>query len=260
MVPGAHMPMYGIEHVTMLLTLVVITALAIAWARRTGLTERAKRTLAIIGWLYLALSVGWTIWDFLPANFTLDQSLPVHLSDVLRIITAIALITRGPALVSITYYWGLTLNLQSLITPDLNYITHPHAEFVSYWLFHALAFIAPLVLIFGFGFRPTWWSLTIAFGALLLWAGLTTIVNAVSGANYGYLSHAPAGPSLLDFMGGWPLYLVVAGVLILTVWALMTMPWALLQRRDPAPAVGRHAIMRIANPQASTLPGEPLRS
>ncbi|WP_293694409.1 TIGR02206 family membrane protein [uncultured Agrococcus sp.] len=260
MVPGDRMPMYGIEHVSMLLALLVITVLAITWARRSGLTQRAKRTLAITGWLYLLLSIGWSIWDFLPANFTIDQSLPVHLSDVLRIITALALITRSPTLISITYYWGLTLNLQSLVTPDLNYITHPEIEFVSYWLFHTLALLAPLVLIFGFGFRPTWKSLAVAFGSLLLWAGASAVVNALTGANYGYLAHAPAGPSLLDVMGGWPFYLVVAGTMILVVWSLMTLPWTLLQRRNPAPMFGSRGIMRLADRQQTRLPGEPLRS
>lgn len=245
MVPGARMPMYGFEHITMLIAITVITALAIVWARNAGLTDRSKRTLAIVGWLYLAVSVAWSLWDLLPANFTLDQSIPIHLSDVLRFIAAGALITRSPWLIAITYYWGLTINVQSLVTPDLNYITHPHAEFISYWLFHSLALIVPLVFIFGYGYRPTWRALWVGYFSLVAWAAVTAVVNALTGANYGYLAHAPAGPSLLDVMGGWPLYLIVAAGLILAVWVLMTLPWIMLQRRSPAPFAGASRIMRL---------------
>lgn len=222
------MPMYGVEHLLALAAIAVFTVVAIIWARKSKNPDPVLKTA---GWAYLLLGLGWVVWDFLPQNFTLEQSIPIHLSDVLKIITAIALITRAHWAVAITYYWGLTLNIQSLLTPDLNYIVAPKTEFVSYWLFHGLALAVPLVLIIGLGFRPTWRSLAIGFGGLLAWAGAASVVNALTDANYGYLAHAPAGPSLLDLMGGWPLYLVVAGVVILAVWSLMTLPFVLAARR-----------------------------
>ena len=39
--------------------------------------------------------MGWTIWGMLPGNWNINQSLPFHYSDTLRLITAIALITRA---------------------------------------------------------------------------------------------------------------------------------------------------------------------
>lgn len=241
------MPPYGTEHVAMLVVLVAAAAAAVIWARRSGLTPRTERILSVAGWAYLVLSLAWSTWDLLPQNFTVEQSIPMHLSDVLRIITAIALITRAPLAIAISFYWGLTLNLQSIVTPDLNYITHPSIDFASYWIFHGLALIVPLVMVFGLGYRVTWRAYAWAFGSLLVWAGVAALVNTATGSNYGYLSHAPAGPSILDIMGGWPTYLLVEAVAILAVWALMTLPWAILQRRSPAPAVGRMRVMRLAD-------------
>ena len=240
------MPPYGSEHVAMLVVLVVASAAAVIWARRSGLTRRTERILAVSGWVYLGLSLAWSAWDLLPANFTVEQSIPIHLSDVLRIVTAIALITRAPLAIAISFYWGLTLNLQSIVTPDLNYLTHPAIDFASYWIFHGLAFIVPLVLVFGLGYRLTWRAYAGAFASLLVWAAAAALVNTMTGSNYGYLSHAPVGPSLLDIMGGWPTYLLVEAVAILSVWALMTLPWELAHRRSPAPTVGRMRILRLA--------------
>lgn len=228
------MPAYGVEHLLALALIVVLTLLAIAWVRRA---KRPEGAMAVVGWGYLIVGLAWVVWDLLPQNFTLEQSIPIHLSDVLKVITAIALITRAHWAAAITYYWGLTINLQSIVTPDLNYLVSPVIEFVSYWLFHGLAFAVPLVLVIGLGFRPKWKSLAIGFGGLLLWAGAASVVNALTGANYGYLAHAPAGPSLLDLMGGWPLYLAVAGIVIFATWTLMTLPW--VRRAAPATALPR---------------------
>lgn len=85
----------------------------------------------------------------LSGNWNIDQSLPFHYSDALRLITAIALITRAGWAIAICYFWGLTLNLQSIITPDLNYFDYPVLEFVVYWLLHIVAFVVPILFIRG---------------------------------------------------------------------------------------------------------------
>ena len=53
------------------------------------------------------------------------------------------------------------------------------------------------------------------------------IANAITGANYGYLSREPEGASILDLLGPWPVYIFWEAVLIAVVWALMTWPWQL---------------------------------
>ncbi|WP_258935424.1 YwaF family protein [Nesterenkonia pannonica] len=69
------------------------------------------------GWLLLVLSVLYTVWRLLPGQFSWDGSLPLHFSDALRFICAVALLSRPRWAVAIAYYWGLTLNSQALLTP-----------------------------------------------------------------------------------------------------------------------------------------------
>lgn len=245
---GSRMPPYGVEHISVLIAAAIVTALLVVGARREGLTRRSERALAIAGWVFLAISVAYAIWDLMPHKFTIDQSLPFHLSDVLRFITAWALITRNTLAICITYFWGLTLNLQAVVTPDLNFLFNVPLEFAAYWTFHTVALVTPILFVWGFGFRPTWRGMGASFAALLVWAAVATIVNAFTGANYGYLSHAPAGPSLLDVMGGWPIYLFIAAFALLLGFALMTLPWELLHRRRPAPSIGRFELVRRVAP------------
>lgn len=222
------MPQFGTEHVAALLVIAIALVVCTALARRAtrrGEDDRAQRVLAGAGWAMLATSVGWQVWTLLPANFDVDQSLPFHFSDALRILTAIAMITRAGWAVAIVYYWGLTLNLQSVLTPDLNYLQFPALEFAMYWIMHAVPLIVPVVFTWGLRVRPTWRGYRVAFCATVAWSFLAFVVNLVTGANYSYVSGGPAGTSLLDVLGPWPLYLVSVALLMLAVWALMTWPW-----------------------------------
>ncbi len=51
------------------------------------------------------------------------------------------------------------------------------------------------------------YAITVAF------AGLAAIGTLVTGGNYMFLRHKPAHGSLLDFMGPWPFYILVAALL-----------------------------------------------
>jgi hypothetical integral membrane protein (TIGR02206 family) len=180
----------------------------------------------------LTVTLGFLAIWFLPQLFTMGQSLPLHLSDLLRLVTGYALLTRRPWAFALTYYWGLTLNPQALLTPDLHPDIAPVLETVSYWVQHVLVMWAVVYLTWGLGMRPNWRSYRLALAATLGWAIVVIPINDVLGTNYGYLNRKPGGASLLDLMGGWPWYLLVALTLVAGVWALITWPWT--RRRSPA--------------------------
>ena len=247
-----HMPAYGAAHLALLALLVLAAIVLVRWARRTepAATDRALR---LAGWALLANSAAWTAWGFMPWAWNLEESLPLHYSDALRFLVPIALITQAGWAVVVTWFWGLTLNMQSVLTPDLNYFVWVPLEFAEYWIAHGAGVLAPVVLVWGLGYRPTWRGYGIAYAATLLWAGIAVTGNALTGANYGYLNRAPAGPSILDLLGPWPQYLLVEAVLIAAVWAAMTLPWVLIDRRAGTPLSGRGGLVRRSVPaQASS--------
>lgn len=246
--PVGRMPLYGPEHLSVLAIIAVGSVLLVLLARRFRGTAAERRAVQSTGWALLVIALAWTVWGLLPSNWNVGQSLPFHYSDALRIITAIALITRAGWAIAISYYWGLTLNLQSVLTPDLIYLQFPVLEFILYWFLHAAVLWAPIVFVWGLGYRPTWQGFAAAYLATAVWAGVAVAANALTGANYAYLAHAPSGPSVLDLLGGWPWYIVAEAILIAVVWALMTWPWTVPERIARTPLADRWGFVRRWSP------------
>ena len=246
-----HMPAYGAAHLVMLALLLLAALLVVRWARHTE-GARVDRALRTAGWALLANAVFWTAWGFAPWAWNLSESLPLHYSDALRFLVPIALITQARWAVVVTWFWGLTLNMQSVLTPDLNYFVWVPLEFVEYWIAHAAGVLAPVVLVWGLGYRPTWRGYGLAYAATVAWAVIAVTGNALTGANYGYLNRAPAGPSILDLLGPWPQYLLVEAMLIAAVWAAMTLPWVMVDRRAGTPLSGRGGLVRRAAQASSS--------
>lgn len=259
--PSGRMTPYGTEHIAVLIITVLLAVVVVIVARRIRGTTHEDRFLRASGWVMLIVTLAWTAWGMLPGQWNIDQSLPFQFSDALRFITAIALLTRAGWAIAICYFWGLTLNLQSVITPDLNYFTYPALEFIVYWFLHIAALVVPIMFVWGLGYRPTWRGYGVAYATTIIWAGAAVVVNIFTGANYAYLSHGPEGPSVLDLLGPWPIYILWEAVIIAVVWALMTWPWESKAARKP-PAVDRWstvrrttASVRNAPPQATAVAG-----
>lgn len=61
--------------------------------------------------------------------------------------------------------------------------------------------------------------------ALNCYALVVGAVNANWGWNYGYLCRKPSGPSLLDYLGPWPWYLLSLELVALAMFLLLELPW-----------------------------------
>lgn len=230
------MEMYGDAHVAALIGIAFVALVLTVAARRRRTAPGTEVLVTISGAALLLITLAWTTWGLLPGHFDIQQSLPLQLSDVLRYLTAFALLTRAAPLVAISFFWGLTLNLQSVLTPDVNYYQVVWLEYAAYWFLHGAVLIAPIVLVWGLGQRITGRGLAIAYATLLGWAGCAVVVNTLLGTNYGYLAHAPRGPSLLDVMGPWPQYLLIEAAVIAVVWTGMTLPFVLNRAARSAPS------------------------
>lgn len=213
---------YGSIHWTVLAVIVAGALLLAVLGRRTRGTAVFARTFAVV---IVAYALAMQVYRLLPGHWDIATSLPLHFSDLTWMTAAYALWTRRQWAFSLTYYWGLTLNPQAMLTPATDAPDFPHIEFIDFWVLHTLAVWATVYLTWGLGMRPNWRSFTTAVTVTVAWGVVLLGFNSIAGTNYGFVNAKPENPSLLDLMGDWPWYLGAELVIGIAAWALITWPW-----------------------------------
>lgn len=227
------------QHWVLLVIAVVGAVGVVAWGRRRRGTPREGRDRRAYAVVVAVVGLTMQAYQLTPGDYDRGTSLPLQLCDLATAAAAYALWTRGPRSAAFTYYVGLTLTLQGVLTPSLAE-AFPHPRFFGFWALHLSVVWAAAYLTWGLGVRPTWALYRSTVAVTLAWAVLTYGFNELAGTNYGYLNRKPSSASLLDLLGPWPWYVVAATALLLVGWAVvLTWPWeraASLRRAARAPA------------------------
>ena len=179
-----------------------IGAVLFVWVGRRQ-TEAQARTLGrILGALTALIYAAVLIYSLIPPS--IHWSVPLQLTDLATTAGAYALWSQRHWAVALTYYWGLVLSVQALISPVLRGPDFPNYQFLAFWAIHLLVVWAAIYLTWGRGFRPTWRDYRFVVAVTLAWAAITLTFNSIAGTNYGFLNRKPNTPSLLDLFGPWP--------------------------------------------------------
>lgn len=220
---------YGPMHLVIVVILVA-GAVGLAWY------GRSRRGTAGVERLRIGLAVAIPVFTLplqayllTPGQWAIGRSLPLQLCDWAWMVATYALWTKRRWAAIVTYFWGLTLTSQAIITPDLG-SSFPDPAFFMYWGMHMLVVWAAVFLTWGLGLLPDWRGYGITLAATLTWAVCVYAFNVAAGTNYGFLNRKPGSASILDLLGDWPWYVFAEVVLVAAGWALLTWPWVALQR------------------------------
>jgi hypothetical integral membrane protein (TIGR02206 family) len=220
--------MYGPSHWAVLVLFAIGSALLV-WAGRRQSESQARLFGHIFGGLTFAVYGTALVYSVFDPR--MPAPVPLRLTDLATVAAAYALWSQRHWAFALTYYWGLVLSAQALVSPVLIGPDFPSLHYLAFWAIHLLVVWAAIYLTWGRRMRPSWRSYRIVVVTTAIWAVVTLTYNSIAGTNYGFLNRKPATTSLLDVLGPWPVYIFTAAALILLVWALMTWPW---QRRRGA--------------------------
>ncbi len=232
--PDFHL--FGPGHLALLAAVPLIAGLLALWARRRSGAARAIR-LALGALLAGNLAV-WYAYEIWHGYFRFPAELPLQLCDVAAWMTLAAAFTLRPVLYELAYYAGIAGSGMALITPDLWAPLLSYAS-IRFFLEHGLVVITLVYLAWAGLARPRPGSVWRAFIALNLFAAVIGAFNAFFGANYMYLRAKPVNPSLLDYLGPWPVYIAGGEALAL---ALLTLLWLPFRKRR-TPGVRKRAVL-----------------
>jgi hypothetical integral membrane protein (TIGR02206 family) len=223
---------FGADHLIALL----LVAVGSAAAFRAGQSRAAGVANTVGGVLFSALAIA--LWLFrLENGFQAKDDLPLSLCDLAFLLCVACFLRPNDLMLTLVAYWGLAGTLQALITPDVLQ-AFPSKEFLLFFVGHSVIVVCVFFLL-GKN-RPARLAgphgVAVAFGGLLAYTAIVGAADAAFGWNYGYLMAKPAGASVLDSMGPWPVYvgagLVLALILFFAVAGLLKLLWKIFPGAD----------------------------
>jgi hypothetical integral membrane protein (TIGR02206 family) len=204
------------EHIAALVATAIASAFAVAgaprradaWAVATG------RALAVV---IFGSFVCEQLTYALRGQWTAEVNLPLQLTDAVTLVSVAALWRPQRALlVELVYFWALSASVQAVLTPDLGQ-SFPDLLFFTYFTTHSGAIIAACLLVFGQRHIPRPDAVWRVYAITVAVAAVAAVGTLLTGGNYMFLRRKPAHGSLLDFMGPWPVYILVAAALGLVI-------------------------------------------
>jgi hypothetical integral membrane protein (TIGR02206 family) len=215
-------------HLAIVAAVPVSGAALAAWARARPAAARPIR-LALAAAI-AAHELAWYGYTVAAGSFRPPHGLPLDLCDVVLWLTVYALATLSPWALDLVYYFGLAGSGMAILTPDVG-APFPSYPAASFFLAHGGVVAAILFLVLAGKLRPrpgSWWRALVwgnAYGALVF------AFDAAFGTNYMYLREKPASPSLLDWLGPWPWYILGGEVAAAVLVALLYLPFSRQEAR-----------------------------
>lgn len=187
------------------------------------------------------------VWYVVTGIWDKATSLPLELCSLTLFLSAAVLLTNSAKLYPLVYFAGIGGALQAVLTPNLDY-PFPHFRFFHFFIVHMAIILTALYMTWIRGYRPTWKSIGHTMLFLNSAALAVGLLNAVLGSNYMFLMHKPNTPSLLDFLGPHPYYILAEELIALCLFVAMHAAFFVIPDR-----VRRRR--RQANPSSISLKG-----
>ena len=193
----------------MAIAVIIALSITLVLVVRLAKNERTARRVAVALAVVLLLNkavVYWTVIFLEKLDF--PNALPMHLCDWSAIAVITALLWRKQVPYELAYFWGWAVMLQATLTPDLRF-DFPDVRFITFFVSHGGDACRG-----SFSYHRPWDEAVseIARADFHLEQHLSRRCRCgrffVRYKNYGYLRHKPLNPSLLDYLGPWPLYIL----------------------------------------------------
>lgn len=217
---------FGAQHLAAMGAIVFLCAL-VSRAARVASDSCRLRLGRFLGLTLLGYVACIYMQQWRSGSLRWEYSLPLDLCNLVLIACIVSLFHPNQFMTEIAYFWGLGGVVQATVTPDLAQ-GFPSWEFTLFFWGHGATLVAIAYLLSSRGFQPRRHSILRMMIALNAYALIVGILNAIAGWNYGYLCRKPVMPSLLDYLGPWPWYLLSLELIAFLTFLILDRIWRLL--------------------------------
>lgn len=184
--------------------------------------ERTFRHLLV--WSILISQTFFFFRRLTPANWDIQDSLPMHLCRWLVWIAAWALFTHNRKMRAFLLFGGIGLSTQVFVAPMITYGLGSMGFWI-YWINHTQIVGAAIYDLFVLGYRPSRKDLNMALFWGTMYSVFTVGVNVLLNTNYSYLGRGTHQEvSLVDKLGEFPgraVWMVVgAGIIFIIIYSI----------------------------------------
>lgn len=220
---------FSLEHFTVL-GLAFIILCTTVWFAKNRLNEKQQywlgNSMAIIILLTL---IAWTTIQISIGRFNIQEDLPLALCNFMAITIVFVMFSKNRFWMEVHYFWILAGTMQANLTPHL-YNSFPHYHFIKFWIIHLGLVVTILYATIIYKNPPTFKGIFKAILALQPYVIFCIIVNYLIGANYLYLNAKPPTASIVDSFGPWPIYILVAYLLMFPFFLIVYLPYFFINR------------------------------
>jgi len=227
---GGAFVMFGWAHLAALLTAALFVGY-FAW-KRDKLSGTARRRWRYgMAALLLINDLVRHVWYAVNGLWSVQIMLPLHLCSLMAYVTAYMLITLDYRAYEFMYFLGIAGGMQALMTPSLGQYGFPHYLFWQTYIWHGIIVVAALYMTFVEGYRPTLRSLGKVIIGTNIFLVIVAIANPLLGSNYMFIANKPLSPTLLDYLGPWPWYILSMEIAGIALCSLLYVPFAVRNMR-----------------------------
>ncbi|EST52668.1 hypothetical protein T458_17060 [Brevibacillus panacihumi W25] len=237
-ISGEPFRLFSLSHLVVLLLFAAGTWALYFYRRKlraSSMKETMRHTLAAT---LLLTELAFQFWHVWTQTWSTAYTLPLQLCSVSLLLCVVMLYSKSYALYEVTFFAGVGGALQAMLTPELFY-PFPHFRFLHFFLAHACIIWACLYMTWVEKYQPTLRSVwkTMVFLNLLLVIAL--LVNRWTGGNYLFVSRKPDNPSLIDYLGAYPWYIISLEGVAIVMFLLLYLPFAASGRKSSASPTSR---------------------
>lgn len=169
----------------------------------------------------LAMEIAYHLVLVQARDWTLSESIPIHLCSISLYFSFIVLWTGTKRFHHFVFFAGIGGALQAVLTPSLE-VNFPDFLFIQFFYIHIGIIVTGFYILLAKGYRPTFKGIIQTMITLNVLFPFIFAVNILVQGNYMFLREKPVNGSLLDFLGPYPWYIVslefVAFLLFIPQW------------------------------------------
>lgn len=166
------------------------------------------------------------LWYVMTDIWSFAYVLPLNLCGAAVILSIILLLNESYSIYEIIYFWGFGGTLQAVITPDLGGYNFPHYRFFQFFVSHGVIIVTAVFMTFIYSYRPKLVSVFKVWGYTNLLLVVAVVVNIITDGNYLYVCRKPTTPSLMDYLGPWPWYILSLEAVAIVSFLVYYLPFA----------------------------------